>query len=60
MKGFDLEKNDISENVSSEKETNAERLLTIGNRLRFAGGEVDGEWGNWVMGIKEVAWCEEH
>lgn len=55
MKGFDLEKNDISENVSSEKETNAERLLTIGNRLRFAGGEVDGEWGNWVMGIKEVA-----
>ena len=36
---------------SSERETNHERLLTIGNKLRVAGGE--GRWGNWVMGIKE-------
>ena len=34
----------------SERETNHERLLTIGNKLRFAGGEVGGGWGNWVMG----------
>lgn len=51
MKGFDLEKNE----KYSEKETNAERLLTIGNRLRFDGGEVDRGMGQLVMGIKEVA-----
>ena len=38
---------------SSEREKNHERLLTIGNKLRVAGGEVDLGWGNWVMGIKE-------
>ena len=38
---------------SSERETNHERLLTIGNKLRVAGGEVGGEWGTWVTGIKE-------
>ena len=26
---------------SSEREKNHERLLTIGNKLRFGGGEVD-------------------
>ena len=38
---------------SSERETNHERLLTIGNKLRVAGGEVAGRWGKWVMGIEE-------
>jgi len=28
------------------------RLLTIGNGLRVAGGEMGG-LGNWVMGIKD-------
>ena len=36
----------------SEKEQ-AIRDLTIGNKLRVAEGEMGGEWGNWMMGIKE-------
>ena len=35
------------------------RLLTIGNKLRVAGGELVGAWGNWVMGIKEGVRCDE-
>ena len=38
---------------SSERETNHERLLTIGNKLRVTGREVGGGSGNWVMGNKE-------
>ena len=38
---------------SSEREKNHERLLTLGNILKVAGGEVGGGWGNWAMGIKE-------
>ena len=38
---------------SSEREKNHETLLTIGNKLRVAGGEVGGRMGNWVMGIME-------
>jgi len=30
---------------SSERETNHESLLTIGNKLRVSGGEVGGEMG---------------
>ena len=30
---------------SSERETNHERLLTLGNKLRIAGREVDGRMG---------------
>ena len=33
--------------------------LTLGNKLRVAGGQVWGE-GNWVMGIKESTGCGEH
>ena len=36
----------------SERETNHEKLLTMGNKLRVAGGAV-GVLSNWVMGIKE-------
>ena len=42
-------------------ETNHERLLTLRNKLRVAGGEVGvGGWGNWVMSIKEGTQCDEH
>ena len=37
----------------SEGDTNHERLLTLGNKLRVAGGEVGGQ-GKWVMVIKEA------
>ena len=36
-----------------ERETNHNRLLTIGNKLRVAGGEGVGERGDWVIDIKE-------
>ena len=36
-----------------ERETNHERLSTVGNKLRVTGGDLGGGWGNWVMGIKE-------
>ena len=36
----------------SERETNHERLLTIGNKLTTAGREVGESWGNWVIDIK--------
>ena len=46
---------------SSERETNHERLLTLGNKLRVAGGEVvTGWWGNWAMSMKEGMWWDEH
>ena len=32
----------------SERKTNHERLLTLGNKQREVGG-----WGNWVMGIQD-------
>jgi len=32
---------------------NRKRLLTLGNKLKVAGGKGVGEWGNWMMGIKE-------
>ena len=46
--------------MNTEKEANHKRLLTIEDKLRVAGGEVGGGWGNWVMGIKEGLWCDEH
>ena len=33
------------------RQTN-EGFLSTGNKLRVAGGEVGGGWGNWVMGIE--------
>ena len=46
--------------MKTEKEANHKGFLTIGNRLRVAGGEVSGGWGNWVMGIKDSSWGNEH
>ena len=43
-----------------ERETNHERFLATENNLRVAGGEVGGEMGNRVMGMKEGMWCNEH
>ena len=39
--------------MKTEREASRKRLLTVGNKLRVAGGEVWGGWDNWVMGIKE-------
>lgn len=38
----------------SGRQTMTHRLLTTGNKLKTAGGEVGGGWDNWVMGIKEA------
>ena len=35
------------------RETNHERLLTVGNTQRAAEGEVGGGIGNWGMGTQE-------
>ena len=43
-----------------ERETNHETFLTLGNKLRVAEGEVGWGWDNWMMGIKEGTWCDEH
>ena len=38
-----------------ERETNHERLLTLGNKHKVAEGKEGrvGGWGNWVTGTKE-------
>ena len=36
-----------------EKETNYERLLTLGNKQGVVEGKVGGGWGDWVMGTEE-------
>ena len=36
------------------------KFLTLGNKMRVAGGEVGGGRSNWVMGIKKGIWCNEH
>ena len=43
-----------------ERETNHKRLLILGNKLRVAGGEGRGGWGNWVVDIGEGMCCNEH
>ena len=44
----------------SERETNHERLWTLGNKLRVTEGSRVGVLGNWVMGIKEGTCGDEH
>lgn len=36
----------------SERETEHERLLTLGSELGVVEGEVGGGWGDWVMGTE--------
>lgn len=36
----------------SERETEHERLLTLGHELGVVEGEVGGGWGDWVTGIE--------
>ena len=36
----------------SERETEHERLLTLGNELEVVEGEVGGGGGDWVMGTE--------
>ena len=43
---------------SHQREKSHGRLLILGNSV--AGGEAGVGWGNWVMGIKEDMWYDEH
>ena len=44
----------------SERETNHERLWTLGNKLRVSEGREEGEWVSPVMGIREGTYYMEH
>jgi len=44
--------------IKAESEANHNRLLTITNKLRVAGGEEGGGCAKWVMCIKGGTWCE--
>ena len=46
--------------MKTEREANHKRLLTIGSKLKVAGGEGRGDGIYWVMGIKEGTWSDEH
>ena len=43
----------------SERETEHERLLTLGNEQGVVEGEVGG-WGDWVTGTEGGTWQDEH
>ena len=49
----------IKQDEIREGDQPSKTLLTQGNKLRGAGEEVGG-WDNWVMGLKESMWCNEH
>ena len=51
MKGIIRERRE-TEWEKLERETNHERLLTLGNKGLQKGRWVEG-WGNWVMGTEE-------
>ena len=40
--------------MKTEKETNHERILTMGKKLRVVRGKGGGGMGNWVIGIKRI------
>ena len=44
----------------SERETEHERLLTLGNEQGVVEGEVVEGWGDWVMGTEEGTWRDEY
>ena len=44
----------------SERETEHERLQTLGNEQGVVEREVVGGWGDWVMGPERGIWWDEH
>ena len=46
--------------LSNQRETNHKRLLTLGDKLMAAGGEVGRGMGPLAMGMKEGTRCDEH
>ena len=44
----------------SERETEHERLLTLGNEQGVVEGEVGGGTGDWVTGTEGGTWRDEH
>ena len=53
VQGTIWERGETKWGKKSERKTNNEGLLTLGNKLRAAGGEGVGVWGNCMMGIKK-------
>ena len=43
-----------------KREKHHKRLLTLRNKVRVAGEEVAGAWGNRMMGMKEGTGWNEH
>ena len=39
--------------MKTEREVTHKTRLAVGKKLRVAGVEVTGTWGDWVMAIKE-------
>ena len=39
--------------MKTERKADHKRLLIIGNKLRVAGWEWGGGWGNWVIDTEE-------
>ena len=53
-------RNKINEpKVGGKRGKPSNRLLTIEDKLRVAGGEAGGGWVKWVIGIKQCT-CDEH
>ena len=44
----------------SVRETEHERLLTLGKEQGVVEGEVGRGWGDWVMGTEGGTWQDEH
>ena len=44
----------------SERETEHESLLTLGNEQGVVKGSWAGGWGDWVMGTEGGTWRDEH
>ena len=44
----------------SERETEHERLLTLGNEQGMVEGELAGRWDDWEMGTEEGTLRDEH
>ena len=59
MKGI-IEERRENEWEISEKETEHERLLTLGNEQRVVEDNVAGGWGDWVTGSEGDIGRDEH
>lgn len=49
-----------NEGGGNRRETNHERLWSLGNKLRPSEGRFQRAWGSQIMGIKEGICCDKH